>query len=437
MYAYRDREANGARAPLARPPQNAAGATPDTFLSLSAMQTQAGNAATSAVLSGAAPVQRAPQVQRAPLQVQRGRERKYAHMTEEEKYQEALARERRAHERALRRDAEYDDGELSFGPNHDPFGGHTIKKGYANDKGPMAVTNKTQHPGSGKFSDRYHEKRPGKPPGFMSQLTDDDLGVAVDVLRNEPPDQDRIDSMGSTRRRASSTLYGASYSEHKRRPGSNKALRSALERQRSGKAGRDDFIDDFPMAGSVTHDGDRYGAQAYPKAQSGKHKLSAGAVDTLLEMSDSSDDGRGGGPVIVDAAPPGHSRPRPSHAPYPGPPPGPSYGGPSYGGPSYGGGPSHPPYPGPPPGPSFGGPSYGGPPPGPSYGGPSYGGPPPGPSYGGPSYGGPPPGPSYGGPSYGGPPPGPRGGGAPASEPVYEVNGRPCVIRNGQYVPIR
>ncbi|MFE2943499.1 hypothetical protein ACFXKG_31270 [Streptomyces sp. NPDC059255] len=395
------------------------------------MQTQAGNAATSAFLSGASPVQRAPQVQRAPLQVQRGRDRDYSRMTEEEKYQEALARERRAHERASRRDAEYDDGDLPYGPNDDPFGGHTIKKGYANDKGPMAVTNKKQHPGSGRFSDRYHEKRPGKPPGFMSQLTDDDLGVAVDVLRNEPPDQDRIDSMDPTRRRAASTLYGASYSEHKRRPGSNKALRSALERQKSGRASRDEFVDNFPMAGSVTHDGDRYGAQAYPKAQSGKHKLSRGARDTLLEMSSSSDeggDGGGGSPMIVDAPhphsrpshAPRHSRPshaprhsRPSHAPYPGPPPGPSYGG----------GPSHAPYPGPPPGPSFGGPSFGGPPPGPSYGGPSYGGPPPGPS--------------YGGPSYGGPPPGPRGGGgAPASEPVYEVNGRPCVIRNGQYVPI-
>ncbi|MFI8944967.1 hypothetical protein ACIGO6_00405 [Streptomyces sp. NPDC053750] len=272
------------------------------------MQSQAGNAATVAFLSGAAPVQRA----HLPVQrVDSGRKRGRSDLTEDELHELALAREARAHARARARREREDHEDLPFGPMDDPFGGHTLKKGYRGDKGPLAVTNKDQHPGSDKFGDRYWEDRPGKPAGFMSHLTNDDLGVALDVLENNPPDQDAIDSMGPTRRRASSTLYGASYSEDKRREGSNKALRSALRRQKSGKTLRKDFKDDFPMAGSVKHDGPRYGAQAYPKAQSGKVKLSTGARDTLLEMSESSDDDRGRPPLrepeIVDVRPPRRS----------------------------------------------------------------------------------------------------------------------------------
>ncbi|MFH9907577.1 hypothetical protein ACH4NX_33820, partial [Streptomyces sp. NPDC017225] len=270
------------------------------------MQAQAGNAATAAFVSGATPVQRAPlTVQRVD---ERRRKRDRSQLTDDELYQLALEREARAHARALERE---DDGDLPYGPMDDPFGGHTLRKGHVTDKGPLAVTNKKQHPGSIKFSDRYYEDRPGKDAGFMSYLTDEDLAVTLDVLENKPPDQDAIDSMDPTRRRASSTLYGASYSENKRREGSNKALRSALRRQKSGKTLRENFKDDFPMAGSAKYDGSSYGAQAYPKAQSGKVKLSMGARDTLLEMSESSDEDRGRLPArepeIVDVRPPRRS----------------------------------------------------------------------------------------------------------------------------------
>ncbi|KIF75350.1 hypothetical protein QR77_18395 [Streptomyces sp. 150FB] len=274
------------------------------------MQTQAGNAATAAFLSGAAPVQRAP------LTVQRvdgkGKRRERSPLTEEElrreeEYQRALARQARAHERARARAAEDD---LPMGSMDDPFGGHTNKKGYKGDRGPLAVTNKVRHPGSSKFSERYYEDRPGKPSGFMSHLTDDDIGVSLDVLGNIPPDQDAIDRMDATRRRASSTLYGAASSEEQRHPGASKAMRSALRRQKSGKTLRKDFKDDFPMAGSSKYDGPAYGAQAFSKAQSGKTRLSRGAQETLLDMSDSSDDGRGRRPSrepeIVEAPRPRH-----------------------------------------------------------------------------------------------------------------------------------
>ncbi|MEW2447556.1 hypothetical protein AB0896_08355 [Streptomyces parvulus] len=440
------------------------------------MQAQAGNAATAAVLSGAAPVQRAS------LPVQRvdrkGKRRERSPLTEEElreeeEYQRALARQARAHARAMARAEE--EG-LPLGPMDDPFGGHTNKKGYKGDRGPLAVTNKVQHPGSSKFSERYYEDRPGKPSGFMSHLTDDDLGVNLDVLGNVPPDQDAIDRMDATRRRASSTLYGAASSEEQRHPGASKAMRSALRRQKSGKSLRKDFKDDFPMAGSSKYDGPAYGAQAYSKALSGKTRLSKRAQENLLEMSDSSDEGRGRAPLqepeIVEARPRRRSRsagpssysgrPVPSGSgsrQYPPPsnpgyyPPPSSRSGRIPGEPSeplivnaepprerrrstsrQGRSSSRPPQPSlplrPAPSPYPQGPYGGAPYPQGPYGGAPY---PQGPQGGAPypqgPYGGAPyPQGSHGEDRYGAPP--------PSAERVVVINGQYCVLRNGRWVPL-
>ncbi|MFE2940393.1 DUF4157 domain-containing protein [Streptomyces sp. NPDC059255] len=233
----------------------------------------------------------------APVQRMGGKHnRKGKEVMTEAEWAEEQAREARVAaivDRLRRAEERAEAPSKDYGQRSNQFGGYSTKAGRGG--APYIQSNKQNHRGASDISTKYYEEIDGQPSGMITHLTDSDFSAVADATRGRDV-RDHVPGMEPTRRRAATMVTAVvDEAEATRHGAAKKAFRAAAKKQASGERSRAEFLEDFPMAipSKKTTPSKPGGAQHLKKVMSGRVRMGTEELETLEQMSASSDEGRG------------------------------------------------------------------------------------------------------------------------------------------------